>query len=256
MALKSLIFEGQVIHKRYHQKKHQFLYNVFNMLIDIDDLINLDKRLNLFSVNKFNIFSFYEKDHGVKNGTPVKDWISKIISKSDIDIKTDNLKIYCLCYPRILGYVFNPITVWSIYDKDELKVLIYEVRNTFGEDHSYVFALDSEKQRLNHNRKKIFHVSPFINLNAEYNFSTEINKDFVSIIIKESTDEKPLLLASFNGKSAQLTDFNLIKVFFKYPLMTLKVIFGIHFQALFLFIKKVKFEQHPKNKIDDISFSD
>ena len=83
------------------------------MLIDIDDLINLDKRLNLFSVNKFNIFSFYEKDHGMKNGTPVKDWISKIISKSDIDIKTDNLKIYCLCYPRILGYVFNPITKLS-----------------------------------------------------------------------------------------------------------------------------------------------
>ena len=86
MALKSLIFEGQVRHKRYHQKKHQFKYNVFNMLIDIDDLKYLDKNLNLFSFNKFNIFSFYEKDHGLKNGTPVKDWILEVISKSDIDI--------------------------------------------------------------------------------------------------------------------------------------------------------------------------
>ena len=87
MELKSLIFEGQVRHKRYHQKKHQFKYNVFNMLIDIDDLKYLDKKLNLFSFNKFNIFSFYEKDHGLKNGTPVKDWILKVISKSDIDIE-------------------------------------------------------------------------------------------------------------------------------------------------------------------------
>ena len=256
MALKSLIFEGQVIHKRYHQKKHQFLYNVFNMLIDIDDLKNLDKKLWFFSVNKFNFFSFYEKDHGMKDGTAVKNWISDIISKSDFDINTDNLKIYCLCYPRILGYVFNPITIWSLYEKDKLKILIYEVRNTFGEDHSYVFVLDSEKQKLNHTRKKIFHVSPFIDLNAVYNFSTEINEDFANIVIKESTDKKPLLLASFNGKSVKLTDLNLIKVFFKYPLMTLKVIFGIHFQALFLLIKKVKFERHPKNKIDDISFGD
>ena len=120
MGLKSLIFEGQVIHKRYHQKKHQFLYNVFNILIDIDDLENLDKQLNIFSVNKFNIFSFYEKDHGMKNNTPIKDWITNIISKIDIDIKTDNLKIYCLCYPRILGYVFNPITIWSIYDRNAI----------------------------------------------------------------------------------------------------------------------------------------
>ena len=256
MALKSLIFEGQVRHKRYHQKKHQFKYNVFNMLIDIDDLKYLDKNLNLFSFNKFNIFSFYEKDHGLKNGTPVKDWILEVISKSDIDIEANNLKIYCLCYPRILGYVFNPITVWSIYDRKELKILIYEVRNTFGEDHSYVFMLDNEEQKLNHRRKKLFHVSPFINLNAEYNFSTEINEDFTNIIIKESTDKKPLLLASFNGKSVELNDLNLIKIFFKYPLMTLKVIFGIHFHALFLYLKKVKFEPHPKNKVDDISFSD
>ena len=83
-----------------------------------------------------------------------------------------------------------------------------------------------------------------------------VNEDFASIVIKESTDKKPLLLASFNGKSVELNDLNLIKVFFKYPLMTLKVIFGIHFHALFLYLKKVKFEPHPKNKVDDISFSD
>ena len=152
------------------------------MLIDIDDLKYLDKNLNLFSFNKFNIFSFYEKDHGLKNGTPVKDWILEVISKSDIDIDANNLKIYCLCYPRILGYVFNPITVWSIYDREELKILIYEVRNTFGEDHSYVFMLDNEEQKLNHSRKKLFHVSPFINLNAEYNFSTEINEEILNSV--------------------------------------------------------------------------
>ena len=256
MELKSQIFEGQVIHKRYHQKKHKFQYNVFSFLINIDDLEDLNKNLYFFSFNKFNLFSFNERDHGKKNGSPIKDWISGIISKSNVYIKENNLKVFCLCYPRILGYVFNPITVWSVYDKNDLKILIYEVRNTFGEDHSYIFVLENEDEKFNHNRRKKFHVSPFIDLNADYNFSTEINNDFVSLVIKESYEQKPLLLASFNGNSTKLNNINLIKIFFKYPLMTLKVTFGIHVQALFLFLKKVRFVPHPKNKINDISFGD
>ena len=124
MELKSQIFEGQVIHKRYHQKKHKFQYNVFSLLINIDDLEDLNKKLYFFSFNKFNLFSFNERDHGKKNGSPVKVWISDIISKSNVYIKENNLKVFCLCYPRILGYVFNPITVWSVYDKNDLKILI------------------------------------------------------------------------------------------------------------------------------------
>ena len=257
MALTTTIYEGPIVHKRYHQKKHKFKYNVFNLLLNIDDLSGLNKKYKLFSYNRFNLFSFHDKDHGKKDGTSVKDWIFEILVNCEIRISKDELKVFGLCYPRILGYVFNPISVWSVYDKKNiLRLLIYEVRNTFGEDHSYVVKINNENDKLNHNRKKRFHVSPFIDLNASYNFSTNINNEKANITIKESNNDNPILLASFNGKSKKFNDWNLFLLFFKYPLMTLKVIYGIHIQALFLWIKRVKFVPHPKNDINNISYRD
>ena len=257
MALTTTIYEGPIVHKRYHQKKHKFKYNVFNLLLNIDDLSGLNNKYKLFSYNRFNLFSFHDKDHGKKDGTSIKDWILEILVNCDIKISKDELKVFCLCYPRILGYVFNPISVWSVYDKKNiLRLLIYEVRNTFGEDHSYVVKINNENDKLNHNRKKRFHVSPFIDLNASYNFSTNINNEKAIITIKESNNDNPILLASFNGKSKKFNDWNLLLLFFKYPLMTLKVIYGIHIQALFLWIKRVKFVPHPKNDINNISYRD
>ena len=257
MALTTNIYEGPIVHKRYYQKKHKFKYNVFNLLLNIDDLSGLNKKYKLFSYNRFNLFSFHDKDHGKKDGTSIKDWILEILVNCDIKISKDELKVLCLCYPRILGYVFNPISVWSVYDKkDILRLLIYEVRNTFGEDHSYVVKINNENDKLNHNRKKRFHVSPFIDLNASYNFSTNINNEKVNITIKESNNDNPILLASFSGKSKKFNDWNLFLLFFKYPLMTLKVIYGIHIQALFLWVKRVKFVPHPKNDINNISYRD
>ena len=257
MALTTSIYEGPVVHKRYHQKKHKFKYNVFNLLLNIDDLSALDKKYKLFSYNRFNLFSFHDKDHGKKDGTSIKDWMLEILDNCEIKISKDEVKIFCLCYPRILGYVFNPISVWSVYNKENiLKLLIYEVRNTFGEDHSYVVKITNEKDRLNHNRKKRFHVSPFIDLNASYNFSTNINNKKVNLTIKQSNNGNQILIASFNGKSKKFSDRNLFLLFFKYPLMTLKVIYGIHIQALFLWFKRVKFVPHPKNDISNISYRD
>ena len=162
------------------------------MLIDIDDLKYLDKNLNLFSFNKFNIFSFYEKDHGLKNGTPVKDWILEVISKSDIDIEANNLKIYCLCYPRILGYVFNPLSVFFIYDKyDKIISLFYEVKNTFGEQHTYIFKAE-DNETLRNSCVKKFHVSPFIDMECSYKFRVNKPSDKISVIIDQSDNDGKL----------------------------------------------------------------
>ena len=123
MALTTTIYEGPIVHKRYHQKKHKFKYNVFNLLLNIDDLSGLNNKYKLFSYNRFNLFSFHDKDHGKKDGTPIKDWILEILVNCDIEISKNELKVFGLCYPRILGYVFNPISVWSVYDKKT--ILIY-----------------------------------------------------------------------------------------------------------------------------------
>ena len=254
MGLKSSIFNGIVSHSRLIPKKHSFTYKVFSILFDIDKLDETQRSCSLFSYNKFNFFSFYYKDHGEKNGSNPKNWILKIVKKEKIN--ESNLKIYCLCYPRILGYVFNPITVWFIYSKNNLKMIVYEVRNTFGEDHSYVFKLDKESQKLNHKSKKLLHVSPFISMDGSYEFSTNISNERVKIIIKEISNGEHLLTASFSGKAKPLKDKNLFLNFLLYPMLTLKVIFGIHFQALLLWSKNIKYIKHKKSKYNKISYNE
>ena len=153
MGIKSSIYNGVVSHSRLLPKSHSFSYKVYSILFDIDKLEDIQKQCNLFSYNRFNFFSFYFKDHGKKDGSNPKKWILEIADNENIDKK--NLKIFCLCYPRVLGYVFNPISVWFVYSKNILEMIVYEVRNTFGEDHSYVFNLKSESEKLDHKSKKL-----------------------------------------------------------------------------------------------------
>ena len=134
-------------------------------------------------------------------------------------------------------------------------MIVYEVRNTFGEDHSYVFNLKSESEKLDHKSKKLLHVSPFIEMNGEYEFSTDLNSSQVKIIIKEISDKKHLLTASFIGKAKDLNDKNLFFNFLFYPLLTFKVIFGIHFQALLLWLKNIKYVKHKHSKYKKISYN-
>ena len=253
MGIKSSIYNGVVSHSRLIPKNHSFSYKVYSILFNIDELENIQENCNLFSYNRFNFFSFYFKDHGKKDGSNPKEWILEIASREKID--KNNLEIFCLCYPRVLGYVFNPISVWFIYSNSILKMIIYEVRNTFGEDHSYVFKLDNESQKLNHKSKKLMHVSPFINMDGEYQFLTDLNSKQVKIVIKEISEKKHLLTASFVGKAKDLNDKNLLFNFLLYPLLTFKVIIGIHFQALLLWLKNIKYVKHIKSKYKKISYN-
>ena len=253
MGVETTIFNGMVSHVRFFPKKHKFNYRVFSMLFEIDKLEEIEKSSRLFSYNKFNLFSFFNKDHGEKDGTNPRNWIQKIAKKAGVEIK--NTKIFCLCYPRVLGYVFNPISVWFVYNKDNLKMLIYEVRNTFGEDHSYVFKLGGESTNFNHKSEKLLHVSPFISMNGGYQFSTNLEKKNVSIVIKEISDKKHLLTASFVGKGSAFNDANLFLNFILYPLLTIKVIYGIHFQALILWLKDIRYVKHKKSNLDKVSYN-
>ena len=133
--INSYIYNGTVIHKRFKPKEHYFKYKVFSLLINLSELDELDKKINFFSLNRFNLISFYEKDHGKRDNTSLIHWVKKNLE--DNNINSENVKIKLLCYPRILGYVFNPLSVFYIYDIDEkLVCILYEVKNTFGEQHT------------------------------------------------------------------------------------------------------------------------
>ncbi len=254
MGLRTSIFDGMVVHSRLIPKKHNFKYRVFSILFNIDDLSDISNKNLFFSYNKFNLFSFFDRDHGEKDGSKPRSWILKIAKKQKI--KINNLRIFCLCYPRILGYAFNPISTWFVYDENYLKMIVYEVRNTFGEDHSYSFKIDDDFDFDNHKTKKLMHVSPFISMDGEYKFSTKIDENKVSIVIRGFIEKKHLITASFRGKYNAFNDSRLIINFIKYPLLTLKVTYGIHFQALILWFKNIKYIKHTKSKYYKISYNE
>ena len=250
--INSYIYNGTVIHKRFKPKEHYFKYKVFSLLINLSELKELDKKINFFSLNKFNLISFYEKDHGERDGTSLLNWVKFNLSNNNIN--TENIKIKLLCYPRILGYVFNPLSIFFIYDKNEnLISILYEVKNTFGEQHTYVFKVEGENKSIQNNCSKKFHVSPFIEMNCNYFFRILHPGENLSVIIDQHDHEGKILFASQDGKRLDLTTKNLMISYLKHPLMTLKIISAIHFEAFKLWIKGIKFVKKKLNIKNNIT---
>ena len=239
--INSNIYNGTVIHKRFKPKEHFFKYSVFSLLIDLSELDYLDKQVRFFSYNKINLISFYDKDHGNRDGTSIIDWVKKNLNQNNIS--SENIKIKLLCYPRILGYVFNPLSVFYVYNnQDKLIAILYEVKNTFGEQHTYIFKINNRDKLLQHNCLKKFHVSPFIEMDCKYFFRTLVPDKKMSVVIDQydNNDDK-LLYASQDGYIADLKSSELLKSYIKHPLMTFKIIIAIHFEAFKLWSKGIKF---------------
>ena len=238
MFKNSKIYTGKVIHKRFKPKEHYFKYNVFSLLIDLNELEEINKYINFFSYNKFNIISFYDKDHGDRDGSSIKLWVKKNLR--NIGIMTEDISIKLLCYPRIFGYVFNPLSTYFIYNKhSELISIFYEVKNTFGEQHTYIFKAQDEKTVQNKCKKK-FYVSPFIEMDCEYHFKTLNPREQLSVVINQNDKDGKLLFASQDGISKDFNNKNLILSYLTHPLMTFKIIGAIHYEAFKLWAKRIK----------------
>ena len=240
MIKSSSIYNGHVIHKRFWPKKHFFKYKVFSLLIDLSELYQLEKELTLFSYNKFNVLSFYDIDHGPRDGSSLIDWVKENMTKNNIN--TDGITIKLLCYPRIWGYVFNPLSVFFVYDKNSnLVSILYEVKNTFNEQHTYIFKLQKTEKLIEHSCRKKFHVSPFIEMNCTYYFKIAKPGEKISVYIDQYDNKNKLLVALQEGIKVILNNKNLIKVFISHPMMSFKIILAIHFEAFKLWIKGIRF---------------
>ena len=248
----SCIYNGAVIHKRFKPKIHFFKYRVFSLLIDLSELEKLDKTINFFSYNKFNLISFFDKDHGDRDGSLLTDWVKKNLKQNNIS--SENIRIKLLCYPRIFGYVFNPLSVFYVYNnKEELISILYEVKNTFGEQHTYIFKVKNDNL-LQHNCEKKFHVSPFIEMNCSYFFRILKPSQKMSVIIDQYQLNEKILYASQDGIRVDLTSSELIKSYLKHPLMTFKIISAIHFEAFKLWAKGIKFIKKKLKIKNNITF--
>ncbi len=249
----SSIYNGSVIHKRFKPKVHHFKYEVFSLFIDLSELNNLEKKITLFSYNRFNLVSFYDKDHGARDGSSLIEWVKKNLKENNILF--EDIKIKLLCYPRILGYVFNPLSIFYVYDKREKLIsILYEVKNTFGEQHTYIFEVKEDKKLFHHNCNKKFHVSPFIGMDCHYFFKTLKPCEKISIIIDQYQTNEKILYASQDGKRVDFNNKELLKSYLKHPLMTLKIISAIHFEAFKLWTKGIKFIKKKFKIKNNITF--
>jgi DUF1365 family protein len=257
--LNSCLYKGVVMHHRFRPTKNRFIYRVFCVCLDLDELPQLNKQ-RFFSINKFNLFSFHEKDHG-SGQENLPENIRSLLTERGYASATHNIRL--LCYPRILGYTFNPLSTYFCYNsKDELEAILYEVSNTFGSRHTYLLEASPNTDQVRHHCDKQMYVSPFMPMQTAYGFRIQPPKQRVSVCIRQSeqvnnsAEKQPILHAMFTGEHCTLNDRSLLSVFFKYPLMTLKVMTGIHWEALKLWRKKLALQPRDTGKRHSISWQD
>ena len=247
------LYSCDVMHRRHFPQKYHFDYKVFSLLIDIDSYAE-DNTSSVLSFDRFNIFSVYTKDHGARDGSAWRTWIDSILDQHDLSKAKHQIKL--LCFPRVLGYAFNPISLWYCFgENNKLYAVICEVSNTFGECHHYVLHNGNQPygQQVQANKKKNFHVSPFINMDAEYKFVISIPDDELRIVINEFQSNELMLTATQLGKQKPLDTPHLLGLFFRLPFMTLKIMWMIHWQALKIWLRGGVYHKKPQPPKEDFS---
>lgn len=242
---RSCLYLGAVRHQRVRPRRHRLDYRVFSMLIDLDELPMIARELRSFAHNRFGVYSFFDRDHGPGENRALRPWVEEQLGAADINLEGGSIRL--LCYPRILGYVFNPLSVYFCHRRDgALAALLYEVNNTFGERHGYLIPTPrGAGAEVRQECVKRFYVSPFIAVGGRYRFRVTVPGDTLSLAITQVDAEGPLLHATFQARRALLDDGALARCFARYPLLTLKVAGGIHWEALRLWRKGVPLAQRP-----------
>ncbi|WEZ83456.1 DUF1365 domain-containing protein [Rhizobium sp. 32-5/1] len=242
------LYAGQVMHQRMKPMGHRFNYKVFSLLIDIDRLDEATRMSSLFSVNRFNLLSFHEKDHTGQDDQSLRSYADAVLL--DAGVETPPVRILLACYPRILGRVFNPIAVYYAYNAQGAVIaMIYEVRNTFGERHTYVCPVGPGQTGpggIRQECEKLFHVSPFVPMEMRYHFRMLPPGEKIRWRILETDAEGPLLAATFSGARLPLKTGQILRLVAKIPHLTIKIIAGIHWEALKLWLKGARYIPRPE----------
>lgn len=254
MSRAAAIYDCRVMHRRHRGAPYVFDYRLFSLLVDIDRLDELDRLSPLFSVDRFNLFSLRRQDHLGAGASDLREWADRTLAEQGID--GQGLHIRLLCMPRVLGWVFNPLSIWYCQDdKGRPVAVICEVRNTFGERHCYLLQ-PSEGQAdwpLRASHAKQFHVSPFLPVSGEYHFSLHRPGSGLRISILETDARLPVLSATQQGERQPFTTRGLLVRFFLFPLQTAKVLGAIHWHALKIWLRRVPFYKKPQAPIKEVS---
>ncbi len=253
--MQSAIYESVVTHQRFRPMRHRLRYRVYSLLLDLDEIDEIAATVPVFSRNSFNLFSFHDRDHGPRDGTDLGAWFDALAARNGVDLSGGSHRI--LVFPRVLGYTFNPLTMWFGHDRDgALRIVLYEVHNTFGQQHCYAAVVPEGLTDLPlHVTPKRFHVSPFLDRTGAYEMHLSPPAESYRLSIRLVEDQGPLLFAGQTGTRTALTTRSLLRQFFTKPLLTLKVIGGIHVEALKMWRKGAKYRRVPAPFPDDVDLA-
>ena len=242
------LFEGLVMHKRFRPFKHSFKYKITYFWFDIFKI----KNFFLFKLNKISLFSFFDKDHGpIKEKRSLLRYFKKELKKKSIN---DVVFIKAMCLPRIIGYAFNPISVFVCFNTNKkASAIIFEVSNTFRERHAYLCRIKKGNKNYFFINKKLY-VSPFFKVEGNYKIKFSVDRSLLHLFIIYEIKNQKVFEASFIGNFKDMTEFNLLKVFFLRTVQNIKVTFGIYIQALKLFVKGAKYIKRPRKNKNFFSF--
>lgn len=241
MTTASALYVGEVVHRRMDAVVHRLRYRLWMLLLDLDELEVLRSRLKLLARGRFGLIGFTPADHGDRSGRPLRGQVEAHLADAGIDLGGGPIRL--LTMPRILGYGFNPISVFFCHRADgSLAALLYEVTNTFRERHAYLVAVPADSPRpVRQTAPKTFFVSPFMDMDLTYDFTVRPPGEAVSVVVAVRRGETPVLTASFSGDRRPLTDAQLIRAFLTHPLLTWKVTWGIHWEAVKLMLKGARY---------------
>ena len=243
-AGESALYAGKIVHRRLRPKQHLLRYRVFYLLLDLDKIDQLASSLRLFSHNRFNLFSLRDRDYGNGSEESLHAQVRGRLRKEGIEVGGP---IRLLTMPRVLGYAFNPLSIYFCHRNDgSLAAILYEVNNTFGQRHNYLIAVaaGSNGAIRQHSRKSLY-VSPFLTTDMTYSFAVVPPRERLAVSVVGRDDEGPLIVAKVTAVRQALTDATLVRAFLLYPLLPLKVIIAIHWEALFLWFKGVHLHRQP-----------
>ena len=239
----SCLYVGRTVHVRFQPFEHRLAYGLYQLLVDVDTIGQTTRTLRWLSYNRFGLLAFYDKDHGDRSGNRLRPWVEGCFQSAGIDLGGGGIRL--LTFPRVLGFVFNPVSFYFGYYPDgRLAGMIYEVNNTFGDTHCYVAPAENGAVE-HHEADKVLHVSPFFDVSGRYAFTVRPPDAHVSIVIEKFSGAIRDHLATLKGRHLALTDKALRTAFFAIPLLTLQVVAAIHWEALKLVFKGARYHHRP-----------
>lgn len=237
------LYVGETRHHRLSPRPHRFRYRLFQLLLDVDRLDEDLRGLTLLRRGRFGLFSFDERDHGWRDGRPLRAWVETRLAEAGVAATASRIRL--LAFPRVLGFVFNPISLLYIEDAaGDLEAVIYEVNNTFGQTHAYVAPADGSGRQRQEAIKRLF-VSPFNSTEGVYRFDVSPPGGRLTLSIVKATGGAPDFSATLTLRRRPVTDARLLMLFLAMPLMTFKVVAAIHWEALRLFLRGVPLVARP-----------